>query len=243
MTRSRGILPPRRHWTLEDLALLCRLYPDTKTEELVPVFGRPIYSIYNAAKKAGVQKSVEYLASPAACRLRREASAASVAHRFKPGQVPFNKGLRRPGWAPGRMRETQFKPGVRQGVAAANWCPLGTIRTDAEGFLRIKVREGMKGEAYGFGNTKIWPLLNRHVWELHNGKVPASHAVVFKDGDRSNCDITNLECISRRDLMLRNSSQRWGKEVFEVIQLRGALNRKIRSLSEKQDIGSTQPSI
>lgn len=43
--------------------------------------------------------------------------------------------------------------------------------------------------------------------------------------------------------MLRNSSQRWGKEVFELIQLRGALNRKLRSLGEKQDIGSAQPSV
>jgi hypothetical protein len=141
------------------------------------------------------------------------------------------------------MATTQFKPGERRGIAEKNWCPIGTIRSDAEGYLRIKVREGRKGEAYGFGNTKIWPLLQRHVWEQHRGPIPDGHAVVFKDGDRANCDIGNLEVISRRDLMLRNSSQRWGKEVFEVIQLRGALNRKLRRLSEKQDIGSAQPSV
>jgi hypothetical protein len=243
MTKSRGILPQKRFWTPEEVEHLRRVYPDTKTEELVPVFGRRLCSIYNAAIKHGISKSAAYLASPAACRLRREATPASIATRFKPGLVPANKGLRRPGWAPGRMAETQFKKGERRGKAAENWVPVGTIRTDTEGFLRIKVRDASKGEATGYGNVKVWPLLNRHVWEQHYGPIPASHAVVFKDGDRANVDIGNLECISRRDLMLRNSSQRWGKEVFELIQLRGALNRKMRSLGEKQDIGSTQPSV
>ncbi len=231
-----------RPWTEREKEVVRQLYSDTSTKEIAALLGRSLRMVYQAAQKLGLYKSEAYLASPEACRLRR-GDQVGKAHRFKPGQVPPNKGLRRPGWAPGRMRETQFKKGVRTGVAAKLWCPVGTIRTDAEGFLRIKVREWTKGEATGFGNTKIWPLLNRHVWEQQHGPIPPGHAVVFKDGDRANCDIANLECISRRDLMLRNSSQRWGKEVFELIQLRGALNRKIRRLSEKQDSGSTQPSL
>jgi hypothetical protein len=227
----------RRPWSEEHLDTVRRLYPDTPTQKIADRLGRSLSTVYQTAARLGLQKTKEYLDSPAACRLRREASAASIATRFKPGQTPANKGMRRPGWAPGRMRETQFQPGVRQGIAARLWCPVGTVKTDPEGYLRIKIREGKKGEAYGFGNTKIWPLLNRHVWEQVHGPIPIGHAIVFKDGDRTNCEIGNLECLSRRDLMLRNSSQRWGKEVFEVIQLRGAINRKLRSLSEKQDIG------
>lgn len=48
---------------------------------------------------------------------------------------PFNKGLRRPGWHVGRMRETQFRKGERSGIAAKNWRPIGTIRTDPDGYL------------------------------------------------------------------------------------------------------------
>lgn len=244
MTRSRNILAPRRPWSEQEQEVLRQRYADVSTKDLAAELGRPLSMIYRAARKLGLKKSEAYLASPAACRLRREASAASISTRFKPGQVPANKGVKMPaGWAPGRMAETQFKKGVRQGIAATNWCPIGTVRVDPEGFLRIKIREGVKGEAYGFGNMKIWPLLNRHVWEQEHGPIPASHAVVFRDGDRANCDIGNLECISRRDLMIRNSSQRWGKEVFGLIQLRGALNRKIRNLGEKQNIGSAQPSV
>jgi hypothetical protein len=79
--------------------------------------------------------------------------------------------------------------------------------------------------------------VHRLLWEEHNGPFPDGHALVFKDRDKTNIVIENLELITRRELMLRNSSQRWGKEVFQVIQLRGAINRKLRSLSEKQNIG------
>jgi hypothetical protein len=219
------------------------IYPHVSTKKIAIELGRTVNCIYKIASRLGLHKTPEYLASPDACRLRRDASAKSIANRFVKGSVPHNKGVRRPGWAPGRMSETQFKPGVRTGIAARNWCPIGTIRKDGEGFLRIKVREGKKGEAYGFGNTKIWPLLNRHVWEQHKGPIPPNHAVVFRDGDRSNCDIDNLECIHRRDLMRRNTVHNLPKPLVEVIQLRGALNRRIRSLNEKQDSRSSQPSL
>lgn len=242
MTKSRHILAPRESWSFDELATVRMLYPHMPTQRLADWMRRSLSGVYRMAAKHGYLKSSEYLASPEACRLRR-GDEIGKAFRFDKGHAPANKGLRRPGWAPGRMASTQFKKGLRTGIAEKNWCPIGTIRPDGEGFLRIKVREGMKGEAYGFGNTKIWPLLNRHIWEQHNGPIPPGHAVVFKDGNRANTDIGNLECIPRCELMRRNSSQRWGKEVFAVIQLRGALNRKLRSLGEKQNIGPAQPSV
>jgi hypothetical protein len=211
-----------------------------KTQTLAERLGRQACGVYRIAFKLGISKSAAYLASPDACRLRREASPASIAHRFVKGQVPPNKGLRRPGWAPGRMALTQFKKGGRTGAAAKNWCPVGTIRSDPKGYLRIKVREWTEGEAFGFGNTKIWPLLQRHVWEEHNGPIPPAHAIVFKDSNRANCAIENLECVSRGELMRRNSFRtNYSPELQQVIQLRGALNRVIRRRErEKQDVGS-----
>jgi hypothetical protein len=210
------------------------LYPHVKTEKIAALLGRKIGAVYQLAAKMGLTKTAEFRASAESGYLRKgEWREGTVATRFQKGQTPANKGLRRPGYAPGRMRETQFKEGCRTGVAAENWCPIGTIRADSEGYLRIKVREGVKGEAYGFGNTRIWPLQQRHVWEQEKGPIPPGHVICFKDEDKVNMAIENLECIPRRELMLRNSSQRWGPEVFGLIQLRGALNRKIRSQREK----------
>ena len=228
--RLRAIL------TVEDQALcyaciVCALYADMDTKELAALVNHSPRAISQIAHKYGVLKSADYMAT-------------HECGRIQPGSVPPNKGLRRPGYAPGRMRETQFKKGQRSGIAAKNWCPIGTIRTDAEGFLRIKVRERRKGDgAFGFGNTKIWPLLNRYVWEQHNGPIPVGHAIIFKDRDRSNCDPSNLELVTRAELMRRNSVHRLPKELAEVIQLNGALKRVLRRLSEKHNVGPAESSV
>jgi hypothetical protein len=175
----------------------------------------------------GLSKSQEFLAEH--CRLRK-GSNIGAEFRFGKGHAPANKGLRRPGWSPGRMKETQFKKGERSGVAAKNWVPIGSIKADPEGFLRIKIREAEHGqEATGFGNTKVWPLYSRYVWEQHHGPIPPGHIVKFKDKDRSNCAIENLEVISTADNMRLNSM--WAvmpRDLAEVIQLNGALKRKLR---------------
>lgn len=220
------------HWTPAEDRILRRKYPDTDTAELAARFGATILGTYQRARKLGVFKSPAFMAKLLkieADRLRR----VGVASRFKPGQIPPNKGLRMPGWAPGRMAETQFKKGHRSGIAAKNWRPIGTILPDSEGFLRIKVREGRKGEPYGSGNVGIWRLLNRHVWEQHKGPIPPGHVVRFKDRNRANCAIENLELLSTADNMRRNTIHNMPPLLKEVITLTGALKRKIRNREEK----------
>ncbi len=233
----------KKLWTKADRATVRGLYANMPTAEIARKLGCTLSQVYQCAAKMGLLKSDEYMASPAACRLRR-GNNVGAAFRFRKGIVPHNKGLRRPGWGPGRMKETQFKKGSRTGFAAKNWCPIGTIRTDDEGYLRIKVREWESGEgATGFGSTKIWPLLQRHVWEEHRGPIPPGHAVCFKDRDRKNCAIENLELLSRAQLLARNSIYRYPAELVSAIKLLGAVKRKVRESAEKHNDGSAQPSV
>jgi hypothetical protein len=226
----------RRAWTAEEQAALCARYPHEHTVVVAAALGRSVASVYQRAFALGLHKSAAYLASPAACRTN---GRQGIGSRFEKGSVPFNKGLRRPGWGPGRMKETQFKAGERRGAAARNWRPVGTIATDAEGYQRIKVREARKGEAYGFGNVRVWPLMQRHVWAEAHGPIPTGYTVCFRDGDKTNCALGNLELVSRSDLMKRNSVHNLPKPLAETIQLIGALNRQIRKrtahASEEQD--------
>jgi len=222
----------KRLWNPEDDALLVERYPHEKTALLARETRRSLPAVFNRARKLGLEKSAAY--SPDACRLRRGDNAGS-ASRFRPGHVPANKGLRRPGYAPGRMAETQFKPGSRSGVASRNWRPVGTIRADNEGYLRIKVREAQPGEPYGFGNPRVWPLLHRHVWEQAHGPVPAGHVLAFRNGDRRDVRLENLQLISRRELMARNTVHQLPKPLAQACQLLGALNRRIRRMTNAQE--------
>jgi HNH endonuclease len=218
----------RTPWTDEELTQLRVLYPHHPTWAVAEVMGRSYYSVIGAAHTLGLHKSAEYMASPDACRLRG-GDNIGAAFRFLPGQTPANKGLRRPGYAPGRMGETQFKRGRRP----ENWKPIGTIVTDSQGYRRIKVREHRKSDRGGW-DRNVWPQLHWHVWRKHHGRrVPKGHALVFRDGDRANranCAIENLELISRAELMARNTIHNLPPELQQVIQLNGAVKRRIRRL-------------
>lgn len=215
----------RRPWTPEEEAYMRENYADTPTADLARHLGRAYTAVSQHAIRLGLTKSPEYLRST---RLQ-PGQCIGKEHQFRPGQTPANKGLRRPGWAPGRMAETQFRRGARNGRAAQNWRPIGTILPDSEGYLRIKVREAEYGkEPCGFGNVQVWPLLHRRLWEQAHGPIPEGHLVVFRDGNRQNCVIENLMLMTMADNARRNSMWNLPRELAEVIQLQGALKRQLR---------------
>jgi len=79
--------------------------------------------------------------------------------------------------------------------------------------------------------------MHHYVWEKHRGPIPPKHVITFKDGNRANCTIENLECISMADNARRNAMwNRFPRELSEAIQMQGALKRKLRRMhGEKQN--------
>ena len=229
-------LGDRKYWSAEEAARLKELYPNTHTGKLAATFGRKASALHRMALLLGVRKSEQFMKSAESGILQKgQQRPGSVATQFKKGQVPLNKGLRRPGWAPGRMAETQFKKGHRPHT----WKPLGAITSDEAGYLRMKVKEHGPGER-GW-HPAVWPLLHHLIWIENNGPVPARHRIVFKDGNRKHCSIENLECISISELGRRNIPwNRYPRELALVVQLNGVLKRKLRSIAngKEQDVRS-----
>jgi len=188
---------------------------------------RSLRAIYARAKLLDLRKSAAYLASPHGCRLRR-GDGVGARTRFQKGHVPFNKGLRRPGWAPGRMKETQFKKGVRQGVAVKLWKPIGTERLSKDGYLERKVNDDLPLQ-------RRWRAVHLCVWEAAHGPVPAGHAIVFRNGDKSDVRLDNLESITRAALMARNSVHNLPKPLALAVQLLGALTRQVRRRTRRDE--------
>lgn len=215
----------RRAWSSEDDVLLRGLYPDMPTSEVARRLNRSVSATYGRAGNLGVEKSATYLASPAACRMRR-GDAVGKRFRFQKGHAPANKGLRRPGWSPGRMRETQFRKGQMSGAAAHRFKPVGSERT-IDGYLYRKVA------AVPGPWTQNWKLIHRLLWESLHGPIPPGHAVVFKNGNRTDIRPDNLELIPRRGLMARNTVHNLPKPLAQTVQLLGALRRKINRKAKR----------
>lgn len=179
---------------------------------------RSVNSVYDAATLQGLAKSSEYRARANAAHGRRLIEAGKN-HRFQKGLIPANKGTRRPGWAPGRMRETQFKKGQRN----YHQMDVGSTRLIA-GYLYLKVAE-VPNVPY----TVNWQPLHILNWEIANGRaLPLGHCLWFRDGNRLNVEPENLELITRAENMRRNTIHNLPRPLKEVVQLRAALERQIR---------------
>ena len=127
--------------------------------------------------------------------------------RFLPGHKPWNKNLK--GLDIGG-KETRFKKGN---------LPHNT-KHDGAISIRTDSKSGIPYKYIRIAKAK-WVLLHRYVWEQYNGQIPKGYIIRFKDGDTLNCAISNLECISRRENMKRNTNyqksaesmrRRWASE-------------------------------
>lgn len=235
--RDMGIPFEGRHrWTCAEEAVLRRRYPDEQASVIARDLGFRVSQVHQRARKLGLNKSRAFKESDRSGRiLRGRTDPKMVATQFQKGHVPANKGLRRPGWHRGRMRETQFKKGQMAGGARAKYKPIGTERISRDGYLERKVTDAGSTNAQ---RQRRWVPVHRLVWAKAHGQIPAGHVVAFKPGMRTRiaAAITpdKLELVSRADNMRRNTVHRYPKDLVRLVQLKGALNRKIHRHERKQ---------
>lgn len=218
----------KHQWTTADEALLREHFAERTAAELARMLGVSIKAVYQRTQALGLRKTREWIAENARQSMEK-LEHGGRRHQFNAGNVPWNKGISFT--SGGRSGEYRFKPGhERTGRAVDLWQPVGTLRINCDGYLERKVNDDRPF-------YRRWRAEHLCVWEAANGPRPPGFAVVFRDGDKMNTALDNLECISRRELMLRNTAQRHGKEVFALIQLRGALKRQINRRIRGQQPG------
>ncbi len=224
MTKSRRINQPRRYWTAEEDSLLALLYPDCHAEDVAALMGLMRYQVYNRVHSLRLHKSAEWYASITAGRIQRGKQHPSmVATRFKPGLMPWNKGIHYK--AGGRSAETRFKPGSRP----QTWRPIGSYRTMG-GYLQRKETDT------GYP-PRDWVPVHRTVWADANGPMPARHVVIFKPGrytvELQKIAADGLECISRGELAKRNHPRNKSPELAKLVQLKGAITRQVNRINKE----------
>jgi hypothetical protein len=213
----------RRRWSEDDDALLRDYYPIVPTDILAIALRRKIGAVYQRAQNLGIRKSPEFLASPLSGRTGHDDRGRSG--QFRKGHRTWNKD--RKGWqAGGRSKETQFKPGTLNGRAAQLHQPIGTERVNRDGYRERKIRDDGPPQ-------HRWRAVHLLVWEESHGPLPKGHAVVFRNGDKSDIHLENLELVSRAELMRRNTRHRYPEEINRAIAAKAALTRRINRLEKR----------
>lgn len=114
--------------------------------------------------------------------------------------------------------KTSFKAGNQP----KNWKPCGSSRINKDGYIEVKVQE-----------PKTWKLLHLVIWEAVNGELPKGHCVIFKDGDKTNVRLSNLELISRNANLQINRFGDVPEELRETVRAVGKLKAKTIELEAR----------
>lgn len=223
-----------RAWTADEDETLRINWPRFPAFLIAHVLGRGRAAVYRRANQLGLEKAHDFETQPLACLWNGTQEPGSVAARFKPGTVPPNKGLRRPGWAPGRMAATQFKKG-RPASESRNYVPIGTEKVDP----KRKVLMRKVTDDPSIFPAQRWRPVHVMVWEAEHGQVPAGHIVIFRPGMKTFAavDITadRLEVVTLAENMRRNTfHNRYPAEVKELIHLKARITRRINKRTKEQ---------
>jgi len=205
----------RKFFTEDEIKLLRQVYPNMFAEDVAKLFNCTVRQVYNVASKFKIKKSQEWMQQ----ELQRQAirlKFAGMNQRFKPGQIPANKGQKMDAEQYEKCKVTMFAKGNKP--HNIKWD--GYERFDKDGYVMIRVLEGK------------FRLKHRVIWEQHNGLIPKGMIVVFRDKNRLNFDINNLELISRQEGIQRNRMTNYPPELRNLIKLNNKLKKK---LNEKQD--------
>jgi hypothetical protein len=197
-------------------------FPHERTQGIADDLGLSYSQVANRAFSMGLKKTLEFKRSESSGRTNLIEGGKKF--RYTPGHTPFNKGKEMPAEIYEKVKATMFKKGNRP----HNWKPDGSIverkDTDQNGrvYLYYKVSDSN------------WILYHKKVWIEHNGPIPKKSIVRFIDGNTRNCDISNLEMVSMRDNMHRNSIQRFPEEIKQIIKLTTKLNKTINGKKQNQ---------
>lgn len=208
----------RKIWTEEELTYLKNEYANSRSIDIAMYLGATVLQVYRKAASLGLKKSEGYLNSPLSGRLVD--GNRGKAHRFEKGHQAWNKGTK--GLCLGGA-QTQFKKGHRGGIGLEKYQPVGAERISKDGYLERKINDD-------FPFYRRWRAVHILLWESLNGALPANHCLIFKDGNKTNIELDNLELLTRAENMKRNTIHRYPPELKSAIR---AVKKLERTINEK----------
>ncbi|MCK4739054.1 MAG: HNH endonuclease [Deltaproteobacteria bacterium] len=165
-------------YTSEHLAFMRDKYPSMSCRELAKAFN----------ERFGTTKSEMQIKS---CTKRYRITSGRTG-RFEKGHEPWSLGKK------GFMgaNKTSFKAG---GIPH-NKRRLWSERITRDGYIEISIPEC---NPYTGAPTRF-KLKHKWLWEMEHGAVPKGSVLIFKDGNKLNCNNDNLLLVKRTELLSLN---------------------------------------
>lgn len=216
--RSRN----RHTWTIAEVEYIRDNYATMSAAAIAKHIGCAKSGVYGVAHRLGVYKDKQWIADTAR-ELAQRPNHGGIATRFQPGHRPHSKGRRQAEYmtpeAIAKSAATRFKPGNKP----KNYRPVGSERISRDGYIEVKVKEGLFG----------WALKHRIIWEEARGKVPKGYCLMFKDGNKLNCELDNLELVTMAERLDRVRISRYPEELRDLIRVKARLRREITKQRKK----------
>ena len=125
-----------------------------------------------------------------------------------------------------KVRQTAFK----KGHVPKNQVPVGTEVVNAySDWYRLR-KVSMTGK-----QNERWKFVHRLVWEEHHGPIPKGCCIIFRDGNKMNCDISNLAMVERGELSIMGKKGYFSNnpEVTDIGITLAKLRRAITNAEKK----------
>ena len=174
----------RFRYTDQHRAFIAKAYKDKPLSEVTRLFNEHF----------GLQKSFQEIK---ACTETHRIRSGRTGY-FEPGQNPWNKGTQ------GQRLTGPNCGSFKKGNIPPNRKPLWDERIcTKDGYILMKVPEAnpYTGAKTRYKAKHVW------LWEQANGTTPKGHILRFIDGNRLNCTLENIECITMAENAVLNKAR------------------------------------
>lgn len=114
--------------------------------------------------------------------------------RFRKGQSSPTKGKPQKEWMSEEGIRKSQKTRFKNGGIPPNHLDVGTEVLTSDGYYQVKIAE-----------PNVWKLRGRLNYEAVHGEIPDGYVVMHVDGNTTNDDVSNLELMTKSEVMRLNS--------------------------------------
>lgn len=194
-------------WTNDMDAVIREHYPCKQTSDVADMLRLTPKQVLCRAKRLGLHKNPDVIAG-----IRENGM-------FLKGHVPFNKGMKQQEFMTAEQIEKTKATRFVKGQVPMNIKEIGYERVNVDGYVEVKTEKG-------------FVLKHRMIWEKHNGPIPKGHIVRFKNGNKLDIRIENLELVTCAQNMKDNTIHNYPPEIKTAIRSIANINRRIKKYEQ-----------